>query len=85
MSIKGSHIRREAKDIELARLVQEFTEKLENDPYQPGVVHPEIYPDDVQELIEDNLMIRGFSEMTIRIKKNPDGLSIQAEVLTRNK
>lgn len=85
MSIRGSQIRKQSNDIELNRLVQEFTEKLEHDPYQPGIVHPEIYPDDIQEIIEDNLMLRGFSEITIRVKKNPDGMSVETEVLTRNK
>lgn len=83
VQFKGSQRRTNQVDIEMARLVQEFTEKLEHDPYQPGVVHPEIYPDDLQELVEDGLILRDFQEMTIRVRKNPDGLSISAEVLTR--
>lgn len=81
--MKGSEQNRKQKDIELARLVHEFAEKLEHDPYQPGIVHPEIYPDDLQEVIEDLFFVRGFSETTIRIIKNPDGMSIQVEVLKR--
>lgn len=81
--MKGSEQNRLEKSIELARLVQEFTEKLEHDPYQPGVVHPELYPDDLQEVIEDLFFVRGFSEASLRIVKNPDGMSIQVQVLER--
>jgi hypothetical protein len=81
--IKGSEQNRKQRDIELARLVQEFTEKLEHDPYQPGVVHPEVYPDDLQEVIEDLFFVRGFSEATIKVSKNLDGMSIQVQVLNR--
>jgi hypothetical protein len=81
--IRGSEQNRKQKDIELARLVQEFAEKLEHDPYQPGVVHPEVYPDDLQEVIEDLFFVRGFLEATIKVSKNPDGMSIQVQVLNR--
>jgi hypothetical protein len=81
--IKGSEQNRKQRDVELARLVQEFTEKLEHDPYQPGVVHPEVYPDDLQEVIEDLFFVRGFSEATIKVSKNLDGMSIQVQVLNR--
>ena len=81
--IKGSEQNRKKKDSELIKLVHEFTEKIENDPYQPGITHPEIYPDDLQEVIEDVLFLRGFNEMTVRVLKNPDGMSIQVEVLNR--
>lgn len=83
--MKGSEQRHKTKDIELGRLVLEFTEKLEHDPYQPGIIHPAIYPDDLQEVIEDILWLRGYSETTLKINKNPDGISISVEVLTRNK
>lgn len=81
--MKGSEIRKEQNDIDLNRLVIEFTEKLEHDPYQPGLIHPLIYPDDLQEVIEDILWIRGFSETTIKINKNIDGVSISIKVLNR--
>lgn len=67
----------------MAKLVQEFAEKIEHDPYQPGITHPEIYPDDLQEVVEDVLFLRNFEEMTIKVIKNPDGRSIQVEVLNR--
>lgn len=81
--MKGSERSRNQRDLEMARLVQEFAEKLEHDPYQPGVVHPELYPDDLQEVIEDLFFVRGFSEASLRIVKNPDGMSIQVQVLER--
>ena len=81
--LKGSQRNRLQVDSELRKLVEEFAEKIETDPYQPGVVHPEIYPDDLQEVIEDLFWIRGFSEATLSIKKNPDGISISVEVTDR--
>lgn len=83
--LKGSEQNKIQRDIELRKLVEEFTEKLEHDPYQPGVVHPEIYPDDLQEVVEDLFYIRNFSEITLKVVRNPDGQSIQVEVLTRTK
>jgi hypothetical protein len=81
--MKGSEQNRKQKDVELIKLVHESTEKLEHDPYQPGIVHPEIYPDDVQEVVEDLLFLRGYSEATVKVRKNPDGISISVEVLNR--
>jgi hypothetical protein len=81
--IRGSEQNRKQRDIELARLVEEFTEKLKYDPYRPGMVHPEVYPDDLQEVIEDLFFVRGFSEATVKVSKNPDGMSIQVQVLNR--
>lgn len=83
--LKGSQLNKQQNETDLKRLVLEFTEKLEHDPYQPGVIHPEVYPDDVQEVIEDLLYLRGFTETTVRIRRNPDGVSVSVEVLDRNR
>jgi hypothetical protein len=80
---KGSQIRAEILDKDLRNLAAEFVEKLETDPYQPGVIHPQVYPDDLQEVVEDLFYIRGYSESTIKIKRNKDGVSISVEVLDR--
>lgn len=80
---KGSQIRAEILDKDLRNLAAEFAEKLETDPYQPGVIHPQVYPDDLQEVVEDLFYIRGYSESVIKIKKNRDGVSISVEVLER--
>lgn len=82
---KGSILNALKNEADMKRLVLEFTEKLENDPYQPGLVHPEVYPDDVQEVLEDLLWLRGFTEATIKVKKNLDGVSVSVEVLGRTK
>jgi hypothetical protein len=79
---KGSDRKKVSDSIEMKRLVEEFTEKLEHDPYQPGVVHPAIMPDDLQEITEDLLYLRDFKEITIKVKRNPDN-TISAEVLDR--
>lgn len=82
--LKGSQRRAIQNDEDFKRLVAEFTEKLEHDPYQPGVVHPAIYPDDLQEVIEDLFWLRGFSDVTLKVSKNPDDMSIKVEVLNRS-
>ena len=81
--MKGSQLNSIVKDAELRRVAAEFIEKFENDPYQPGLVHPEIYPDDLQEVIEDIFWLRGYDSAEIRVTKNPDGTSIKLEVLKR--
>lgn len=85
MSIKGSERRSESEQIELKRSVDEFLEKLEHDPYQPNLIHPGIGVDDLQEIAEDALFLRGFSEVIIKVKKDADGFSVTAEVLSRTK
>jgi hypothetical protein len=79
---KGSDRKNVSDSIEMKRLVEEFTEKLEHDPYQPGVVHPAIMPDDLQEIAEDLLYLREFKEITVKVKRNEDN-TISAEVLDR--
>lgn len=81
--LKGSQRKAIESDAEFRKIAAEFVEKLETDPYQPGVIHPVVYPDDLQEVIEDLFWIRGFDSTTLKITKNPDGISIKVEVLTR--
>lgn len=82
--MKGSERKAQINDIELKRLALEFAEKIEGDPYQPGVVHPSIYADDLQEIVEDLFWIRDFSEVTLKVNRNPDGVSISVQVLDRS-
>ena len=49
--MKGSPIKSKAEQVELNRLLAEFSEKLETDPYQPGIVHPHLCSDDLQDVI----------------------------------
>jgi len=81
--MKGSERKSAADQAELKRALMEFTQKIESDPYQPGIPHPNLYPEDVAEIVEDLMYIRGFSEITIQIKK--DGDLLKAEVVKRDK
>jgi hypothetical protein len=81
--MKGSQRKASSEQIELRNLIEEFTEKLEHDPYQPGMVHPNLGTDDLQEIAEDALFVRDFSEVVIRVKKQADNFSIVAEVISR--
>lgn len=80
---KGSELKALHEKQEFIRTAEEFAEKLLVDPYQPGIVHPNIGGDDIQEIVDDVLFIRGFSEVTVKIIKGTDGLTVSAEVLNR--
>ncbi len=81
--MKGSEIKSAAEQAELKKALLEFTQKLETDPYQPGLVHPDLFPEDVVDMLEDLLWIRGFESVTLKIQKSGD--SIKVEVSERNK
>jgi hypothetical protein len=81
--MKGSEIKSAAEQAELKKALLEFTQKLETDPYQPGLVHPDLMPDDLIDILEDLLWIRGFETVTLKIQKTGD--SIKVEVSERNK
>lgn len=81
--MKGSEIKSAAEQAELKKALLEFTQKLETDPYQPGLVHPDLFPEDVVDILEDLLWIRGFESVTLKIQKSGD--SIKVEVSERNK
>ena len=81
--MKGSEIKSAAEQAELKRALLEFTQKLETDPYQPGLVHPDLFPDDVIDILEDLLWVRGFQSVTLKIQKTEN--SIKVEVSERNK
>lgn len=85
MAEKGSDKKTQSEKIELLKALHEFTEKLENDPYQPGILHPGLCGDDLQDIVEDVIWVRDFSELTIRIIKEPNGSYISAEVIDRKK
>jgi hypothetical protein len=81
--LKGSELRSKAEQAELKRLLAEFTEKIETDPYQPGIVHPKLCSDDLQDVVDDVLFIRGHSEMTVKIKKDLADGHVSIEVVNR--
>ena len=82
---KGSERKEVSQKEELNRTFLEFAEKLRVDPYQPGITHPELCGDDIQDIVEDVLYVRDFSEMTIRVKKEEGNSTISVEVIERKK
>lgn len=82
---RGSDRREISQKEELNRTLLEFEEKLRTDPYQPGITHPGLCGDDIQDMIEDVLYIRDFSEMTIRVTKEEGNSTISVEVIERKK
>lgn len=83
--MKGSELNKLKKDAEMKRLLLEFTEKLQDDPYRPGLVQTELCSDDVQEVIEDLIFIRGHKEIVIKIAPSDLDGYIDVEVLSRSK
>lgn len=81
--MKGSERKSAAQEAELKLALMEFTQKIESDPYQPGIPQVGVYPDEIAEIIEDLMYVRDFSEITIKI--NRDGDALKAEVISRNK
>jgi hypothetical protein len=82
--MKASELNKIAKDSEMKRVLLEFTERLKDDPYQPGVVHPRLCIDDVTEMVEDVLFIRGHKELIIKIVPSQLDGYIDAEVISRS-
>ena len=82
--MKASELNKIAKDSELKRVLLEFTERLKDDPYQPGVVHPRLCLDDVTEMVEDVLFIRGHKELIIKIVPSQLDGYVDAEVISRS-
>ena len=80
---KGSELRSKAEQEELKRLVAEFSERIETDPYQPGIIHPKLCSDDLQDIVDDVLFVRGHTEMTIKVKKDSLDGYITVEVIDR--
>ena len=80
--LKGSERKKLEADVEMRKLVHEFSEKIEHDPYQPGITHP-IFPDDLQEIIEDLMFLRNFTEVTIKVTRPSNDQTILAEVTNR--
>ena len=83
--IKGSDLRSKAEKTELLRTMTEFADKLEYDPYQKGIIHPNLCADDIQDIIEYVLWIRDFSEMTLTIKREGTDSTISVEIIERKK
>jgi hypothetical protein len=82
--MKASELNKLAKDSEMKRVLLEFTERLKDDPYQPGLVHPRLCLDDVVEMIEDTIFIRGHKELIIKIVPSQLDGYVDAEVISRS-
>ena len=82
--MKASELNKLAKDAEMKRVLLEFTERLKDDPYQPGLVHPRLCLDDVVEMIEDTIFIRGHKEIIIKIVPSQLEGYVDAEIISRS-
>lgn len=84
MNDQNSKIKRqEAERKELIRTLAEFSERLENDPYQPGITHQNLCADDIVDIIDDLVFIRNFSEITVRLKRQQNSTDLSVEVIDR--
>lgn len=70
-------------DIKLFKeTMDEFKDKLENDPFRTGAVLREQYPDDICEMIELLFWAKGSKEITIKISTDSEDL-LKVEILNR--
>lgn len=81
--MKPSELNKLKKDAELKRTLLEFTERLNDDPFRPGLEHPDLCLDEVSEMIEDVLYVRGHQEVVIRVVKSELDGYVSAEVVSR--
>jgi len=81
--MKPSELNNLKKDAELKRTLLEFSERLVDDPYRPGIEHPNLCLDDVSDMIEDVIYIRGHKELVIRISPSELSGYVNAEVISR--
>lgn len=61
--------------------MDEFKDKMENDPFRSGSVLREQYPDDVSEMLELLFYAKGISEITLKVSKDNDLFKV--EILNR--
>jgi hypothetical protein len=62
--------------------IDEFKDKLENDPFRTGEILREQYPDDICEMIELLFWAKGSRELTIKITPDSEDL-LKVEILNR--
>jgi len=61
--------------------MDEFKDKMENDPFRSGSVLHEQYPDDVSEMLELLFYAKGIKEITLKISQ--DNNLFKVEILNR--
>lgn len=62
--------------------MDEFKDKIENDPFKKGAVLRDQYPDEVSEMLELLFWAKGTREVTLKITKDSEDL-LKVEILDK--
>jgi hypothetical protein len=62
--------------------MDEFKDKIENDPFRAGAVLREQYPDEISEMLELLFWAKDSREVTFKVSKDSDDL-LKVEILNR--
>ena len=62
--------------------MDEFKDKIENDPFRSGAVLREQYPDEISEMLELLFWAKGAREVTFKVSKDSDDI-LKVEILNR--
>ena len=62
--------------------MDEFKNKIENDPFKAGEILRDQYPDEISEMLELLFWAKGSREVTFKVSKDSDDL-LKVEILNR--
>ena len=62
--------------------MDEFKDKIENDPFKAGAILRDQYPDEISEMLELLFWAKGDREVTFKVSKDSDDL-LKVEILNR--
>ena len=62
--------------------MDEFKNKIENDPFKAGEILRDQYPDEISEMLELLFWAKGAREVTFKVFKDSDDL-LKVEILNR--
>jgi len=62
--------------------MDEFKDKIENDPFKAGAILRDQYPDEISEMLELLFWAKGAREVTLKVSQDSDDL-LKVEILNR--
>lgn len=64
-------------------VVDELNQSIQEGEYEPGKVYSGQFPDDLADVIENLLFLQENSEVTFKVRKDPDDYHINFEIVSR--
>ncbi len=62
--------------------MDEFKDKIENDPFKAGAILRDQYPDEISEMLELLFWAKGAREVTLKVSQDSDDL-LKVEIINR--